>query len=113
VLGVVLAIALVGAGVAVYDAGVAQGIAEASRAAGQGQAAQAYPYYGPWFRPFGFGFFGLLFPLLFFFLIVGLVRAAIWRPYRGWHEPGRIAELEALHRRMHESQSTTSQASDA
>jgi hypothetical protein len=112
VLAIVVVATLIGLGVYVYDAGVAQGIAEGTRvtvrepAAGTPSVAPyGYHYpYGPWFRPFGF--FHLLVPLLGFFLIFALLRAFIWRPYRGWHGdwdrgPSR---LEDWHRRAHESE---------
>src|SRR5579871_112293 len=49
-LGIALVVVLAGVGVTVYDAGVAQGIAQG----GQGGAVAPYPYYGygPGFRPF-------------------------------------------------------------
>ena len=97
----ILALVLFGAvaGVA-YEAGLA--------AAGAGAAAvapAAYPYYWhPGF--FGFGFFGFLFPLLFLFLIFGLVRAAFgWGRYGG-HGYGRWSGgprmFEQWHQELHE-----------
>ena len=78
---------LVGVGVGIYQAGVAQGVVDAGRLpAGAVVPVAGYGYgYGWGFH--GFGFLGLLFPILFLFLIFGLVRAAFgrgrhWGP--GW-----------------------------
>ena len=117
VLAVILIATLVGLGVYVYDAGVAQGIAESSRivvrdpSAATPGAVAPYGYYpyGPWFRPFGF--FPLLFPLLGFLFFFVLIRALIWHPLGGWRgdwdRGGRgPARLEEWHRRAHESDSS-------
>jgi hypothetical protein len=74
---------LIGVGVEIYQSGVQQGIVDAGRV----PAGAAVPYVGYGYHPgFGFGFLGFLFPLLFIFLIFGLVRAAFWggRGHRGW-----------------------------
>lgn len=79
-----------------YQAGVSTG---AALPAASGAPA-AYPYY--WHPFFGFGFFGLLFPLLFLFLVFGLVRAVAGG---GWgHRGGHRRMLEEWHRDMHERQ---------
>lgn len=79
-----------------YWIGVSQNVAAQIPA---GTAPMAYWY--PWH--FGFGFLGLLFPLLFFFLIFGLVRAAFWGgPYRHGAWSDRRAHLEELHRELHQ-----------
>jgi hypothetical protein len=85
----VLAIAVVaGIGIGVYNAGVSEGVAEAARVAqvaGDGSAVVYPPYvggpygYGHGWGGGGFGFFGILFGILFFFLIIGMIRAAF-----GW-----------------------------
>ncbi len=103
----VLLLALV-AGVIGYGIGVAQNVAVQTPA-----GAPAVGYWHPWTFGF-FPFFGFLFPLLFLFLIFGLLRAAFW----GWgggrryYGPGmwgdRRAQLEELHRQMHEEQGTGS-----
>src|SRR5262249_40775516 len=88
--------------------GVAQGVAESARVAPRDPGALAYPYY---YRPwgFGFGFLGFLFPIFFFFLIFGLLRAALWGPRWGWGGDrggwgrGVPPPLEEWHRRRHES----------
>ena len=84
-------------GVGAYQLGLAQG-------AGVPAVGTVAPvvYYHPFF---GFGFFGLLFPLLFLFLIFGLVRAAAgagrgrYGTWGSWSD--REARFEEWHRRMH------------
>lgn len=71
-------------GTAVYQAGVAAGIA--ADAAGAAPAVVPYGWYGP---GFGFGFFGFFGFLLVLFLVFGLLRAAFGGPRRGWGGPGR------------------------
>lgn len=69
---------LVGIGAEIYQAGVAQGIVDAGRF----PAAAPVPVagYGGYH---GFNVLGLFFPLLFLFLLFGLIRAAFSRG-RGW-----------------------------
>ncbi|HJW23219.1 MAG TPA: hypothetical protein VJ506_12385, partial [Candidatus Limnocylindrales bacterium] len=117
VLGLVLLAILGGIGVGVYNAGVSAGLAQAG-AVGAGAAA---PYvYGWGIHPFfglGFGLLGLLFPILFLFLIFGLIRAAIGGGRRGWGHHGwdggrgpegwrteRERYMADLHRRFHEAE---------
>ena len=95
-------------GVIGYQIGVSQNIAAQIPA---GTAVVPPYYYGPhWFGwGFGFGFLGLLFPLFFFFLIFGLLRAAMWggRGWgggrMGWGGQGdwRRQRLEEIHRELH------------
>ena len=77
-----------GVGVYAYNAGVAQGLVQSGKVTLVEGGPGPYPYYGgPFlFRPFGFGFgfLGCLFPLLFFFLIFGLLRGLLWRGPWGW-----------------------------
>jgi hypothetical protein len=98
----ILAVLLLGgiAGVA-YQAGVAAGAA-ATGAAGTAAVA-AYPYMWHPFA-FGFGFFGFLFPLLFIFLIFGLVRAAFWggRGYGYGMHRGGPRMFDEWHKEAHE-----------
>jgi hypothetical protein len=114
-LGLIFVGVLVGVGVGIYQAGVGQGIIDAGRI----PAGQAVPVgYGWGFH--GFGFLGLLFPILFLFLLFGLIRAAFSRG-RGWgpgwghgygYGPGaggpdgwreeRERRIADLHRRLHE-----------
>ena len=119
-LGVILLVALVaGIGFSAYNAGVSEGVAEAARAAqaAGNDPAIVYPPYagGPYGYGYGwghggFGFFGILFWILGFFLIFGLIRAAFgWGRWGGggrggpggWHSrEERIAEMHRdLHRR--------------
>ncbi len=78
-IGVVL-LALVAGGIG-FGLGAAQ---VAPAAAGS----VVYPAMGWHWFGFGFPFFGLIFGLLFLFLIFGLIRRAIWGG-RGWHGYGR------------------------
>lgn len=71
---------LVGVGVGIYQAGVAQGVIDAGRFPA-GAAVPVAGYGG--YHDGGFGFLGLLFPLLFLFLIFGVLRAAFGHR-RGW-----------------------------
>jgi hypothetical protein len=74
---------LISVGVEIYQSGVQQGIVDAGRV----PAGAAVPYVGYGYHGgFGFGFLGFLFPLLFIFLIFGLLRAAFWggRGRRDW-----------------------------
>lgn len=84
ILGLLAVGLLIGVGVGIFDAGVQQGIVDAGRV----PAGAAVPYVGYGYHPgfLGFGFLGFLFPLLFIFLIFGLLRAAFWggRGRRGW-----------------------------
>ena len=91
-----------------YTLGIAQGVAESGNLPAPVTGAWQYPYYhGLFFRPFGF--LGCLFPLLFFFLLFGLIRWTFWRGHLhhgGWHpgyEGGRVPPgFDEWHRRMHE-----------
>jgi hypothetical protein len=117
VLAAIVVVAVVaGIGIGVYNAGVSEGVAEAARlaqAAGESPAAVVYPPYigHPGYGygwGGGFGFFGILFGILFLFLIFGLIRAAFgwgrWgggggRGPGGWESRNeRIAEM---HRELH------------
>ena len=80
-----LVLVLLGAiGVGIYDAGLQQGILQSSDL-----PANAVPYYGYGYHGFGFGggLLGLIYPILFLFLIFGLVRA-VFRGGRGWGHHG-------------------------
>ncbi len=111
--GVVVAI-----GVGVYNAGVSSGLNEQVQSAvASGQPVPVVPYgygygYGPfWHGPwgFGFGFFGIIFPILGIFLIFALFRAAFgwgrWRGRGGWGQgggwAGRHGTVEDWHRELH------------
>ena len=118
VLALVLIGAVVGLGAGVYNAGVARGIAAVGQVAlpdGTNGLAP-YAYYGL-YRPFGFGFglFGLIVPLLFFFLIFGAIRGLFfggWRRGPWNHGPWNRGDwdknvppmVQEWHRKLHEPQ---------
>jgi len=58
-----------------YNIGVSQGMAQAGAAAGA-----LPPYAFGWHRPWGFG----LFPLLFLFFWLVLIKNLLWRPWGRW-----------------------------
>jgi hypothetical protein len=120
VLGVLLALVLIAGavslGVYVYNVGVAQGLAESGKLATltPQEGAKLYPYYyrGPFWHPwpfFGFGFFGCFGPLLFILLIFLLVRGLVWggpwgRGYVWRHGPwdkGAPPMFDEWHRQAH------------
>ncbi len=136
--GLVVVGILGGIGVGIYDAGVAQGVAQAGRLP-EGAAVPVAGYgYGYGWGFHGFGFLGLLFPLLFLFLIFGLIRAAFGRG-RGWgpgwggrgywgkgygpgvYGPGfggpeawreeRDRQISELHRRLHDEEARSGASS--
>jgi hypothetical protein len=75
-LGLLVVGILVGLGVGVYQAGIAQGIVDAGRypaGAGVPVAGYGYGWHG------GPGIFGILFGIFFLFLVFGLLRAAFFR----------------------------------
>ena len=112
----VLIVAAVGAGVYVYNLGVAQGLADSGKLVAPVPGGVPYPYYGgPFlFRPlgFGFGFLGCVFPLLFLLLFFGMLRGIVWRGrwalggHHGHWDKGAPPMFEEWHRKMHESQTT-------
>jgi hypothetical protein len=75
--GILVVVILAGIGVGIYDAGLQQGIAQSATVPAGTVPYYAYGWHG------GFGIFGLLFPILFLFLIFGFARAA-FRGRRGW-----------------------------
>lgn len=113
----ILIAGLVGIGAFIYNSGVARGLASGDRiTAPEGQLAPHPYYYGPFYRPWGWGFglFGLFFPLLFVFLFFLAVRGLFFRGWRrydswkwhGWGERGQRdipPMVEEWHRRMHEA----------
>ncbi len=116
VLALVLIGALVGLGTYVYNAGLAQGLVASGKLAAPDGSVTPYPYYAPVYRPWGFGFglFGLIFPLLFFFLIFGAIRGLFFRGWRGqgpWNMrradwPNGVPPMaEEWHRKLHETES--------
>ncbi len=124
-LRVVLALVLIGAlfgfGTYVYNVGVTQGLAASGKLAAPDGAPTGgvapYPYYAPFYRPWGFGLglFGLIFPLLFFFLIFGAIRGLFFRGWRRgpWnHGPWNRGDwdknvppmVQEWHRKLHETE---------
>ena len=73
-------------GIGAYNAGMAHGLAESSRAvaAAPPPGAVPYAYYG-WHRPWGAGFFPI-FPFFFILLVFLALRGLWWRG--GWHRGG-------------------------
>src|SRR5512136_1367588 len=69
-----------GVGFYAYNMGVAQGLAGGASLAAPEAGVTPHLYYGRpfFFRPFGFGFAGCLFPLLFAFLALALLRGLFW-----------------------------------
>jgi hypothetical protein len=116
--GILFVIVLLAVGAAVvnnvYQAGLAQGLAQSGQ---PGEQPRPGPYYyGPWgygWVGHGFGFFGFLFMLFFIFLIFAVLRG-LWFWGRGgpghWHRgPGAGAPpwFEEWHRRAHEGKQDT------
>lgn len=123
---VVVAAVIIGAGIAIFNAGMVQGAAMSGQLpAADGAAAPVAPYYAP-YRPWGWwGFPGFFcFGLVGLFLLFGLGRLA-FGPRHGWHRGpwgwGRPYGfngdqvppfVEEVHRKMHEkmNQPPTAQA---
>lgn len=83
VFGLILIGALIALGVYVYNIGVAQGLASGTVLQAPDGSAMPQPYYYyPYHRPWGFGVFGLIGPLLFLFLIFALLRGLFFRRWR-------------------------------
>lgn len=92
-------IAVIVVGLVAYQIGVSQAVVTTLPAGAAPVAYYPYPHWG-----FGFGFLGLLFPLLFFFLIIAAMGAAFRGARggyggRGWGD-GR-SRIEQLHRELH------------
>ncbi len=110
---VILVAALVGIGAFIYNAGVSQGLATGrSMSAPEGDGLVQPYFYPPYYRPWGFGFFGLILPLLVVFLIFMLVRGLFFRswrhhgPWKGYEsrehwKKGVPPMVEEWHRKMH------------
>ena len=129
--GLIIVGLLVGVGVGIYQAGVAQGVVDAGRLPAGAVVPVAGYGYGWGFH--GFGFLGLLFPILFLFLIFGLVRAAFgrgrhygpgWGGRGGWgkgYGPGfggpeawreeRERQISDLHKRLHDEEARSGTSS--
>lgn len=95
VLALVIAAGLVGLGLLVFNAGVAQGLAESGKltiAAGPAGGPGAGPWYGyPHAWGFGFGPLGCLVPFLLLLGFFAVMRLMFWgrHSYRPWAGPGR------------------------
>ena len=76
--GLLVVIVLAGIGVGTYNAGLQQGIAQSANVPA---GTVPYGYYG--WHGGGFGILGLIFPLLFLFILFGIARAAFGHR-RGW-----------------------------
>ena len=129
--GILVALVLVGlvagVGVFTYNAGVAQGLVTSGKLVPPSSdgTIPPVPYYAPLglYRPwFGFGLFGCLGPILFFFFILFLLRLLFWGPRwrRGWGgRPWRTGDfwdpaqgnipqgVRELHRKLHEQEAGT------
>jgi hypothetical protein len=95
---ILLVLGAVVVGVIGYQIGVSQAVVVA-----QPGATAVYPYFWHPFG-FGFGFLGLLFPLLIIFVIFGAIRGFAWRGGYGpghWYGADRRAMLDQWHREAH------------
>jgi hypothetical protein len=119
VLAIVLIGMLVGAGVWIYNLGVANGVAAGAGGTVPPGGAPVAPYAGPWFHPWGWGFgfgffpFGFLFPLVWLLIFFGLLRGLFFRRWHGYgprywggprhgEGPDEVPPMVAeWHRRMH------------
>jgi hypothetical protein len=104
---VVVAAIIIGAGIAIFNAGMAQGAAMSGQLSDG--AAPAAPYYAPYYRPWSFWFFPgfLCFGVFGLFLLFGLGRMIFgprqrWHGLSGWNGEQVPPQVEDLHRRMHE-----------
>lgn len=88
-----------------YNWGLAQGIAESGRTIAALPAGAPFVYVWP--RPWGFGFFPI-FPLLFFVLFFFVIRGLLWRgPWRGgwgYRYGGVPPAFDEWHRRAHDAE---------
>jgi len=110
---VVVAAVIIGTGIAIFNAGMAQGAAMSGQLADGATAPAPAPYFAPMVRPWGFWFFPgfLCFGLFGLFLLFGLGRMAFgprhgwrrgpWGPH-GFNGEQVPPQIEELHRRMHE-----------
>jgi hypothetical protein len=115
---VVVAAVIIGAGIAIFNAGMVQGAAMSGQLSdGAPAPVPASPYYAPYYRPWGFpgGWcFALFGFLLIIFMIAGLGRMAFgprhgwhrgpwgWRDSRGYNGEQVPPFVEDMHRKMHE-----------
>ena len=90
---IVIVVGGISLAVGAYNAGVTAGLAQSGQVVVTpgGYPVSPTPYVGwgwGWGGGPGFGFFGFLGGLLFLFLLIGLIRAAVGGPRRGWGGPG-------------------------
>jgi len=113
--GIILLAALVFLGALVYNAGVTQGLATSNLAPSNGQAVPQPYFYAPFYRPWGFGLFWPIFPLLFLLLIFLAARGLFFAGWRrrswgrgygpaGWGQGDVPPMVKEWHRKMHEQQ---------
>ena len=87
--GIVLALIVAGIGIGAYQLGVQAGLAQEAGTAVAPAVGPAIAYYGWHPFGFGFGFFGFFGTLLFFLLILVLIRAVLFGGRgRRWGGPG-------------------------
>lgn len=124
---VLIVLALAGVGYLAYNAGVSQGVAQAVDLPEAELERGAPLYYAPYgMRPFGFGLFGCLIPLLLLFVLFGGMRLlfAPWRMGgwgRGWGWGGKHPErwerfrerAEQWHREMHAADERSEEPGEA
>jgi len=110
---VVVAAVIIGTGIAIFNAGMAQGATMSGQLSdGAPVPVPVSPYYAPYHQPWGFPgswCFALFGFLLIIFLIAGLGRMAFGPRHHGWHRGpwGWNSDqvpphVEDLHRKMHE-----------
>jgi hypothetical protein len=121
-LGVLLVIVLVavaaGVGAYAFRMGVAQGLAESGKLPAPATGVAPMPYYAPFHyraHGHGFGLLSCIVPLLFVFLVFGVIRAMFCRGHWGWRhhmhgEKGVPPMFEEWHRKMHETQNKPTEA---
>jgi len=104
-------------GTTAYRAGVVRGFADAGRlpVPDPGSAVAPPAYYGPfWYHgPWAFGPWGFVFPLLFIWLMLALLRGLFWGRRCGGHgtwDRDVPPRFEEWHRRAHESSPKPSQS---
>lgn len=118
VAALVLIAAIAGVAFFAFQAGVAQGSPITIEAPAGETAPVPYPHYGygmPFHRPFGFGYgfgcFGLLIPLLLFFLAIRAFHFLFWGPRwghmhhghwgHGWGDSNVPPMFQEWHKRAH------------
>src|SRR4051812_14832348 len=104
----IAALIMVGAlaiGVGAYNAGWTHGVAESGRVMAAAPAGPPYVYMWPHPWGFGFPFFPMLFFLVFFFFVRGLLWRGRWHGGWGPRYDSVPPAFEEWHRRAHAGQS--------